>query len=632
MPAVTPDTYSFQSQYAGELAALFHTMTRRLYPRTMEQIMMWADELWRHHGLYSQAIHRAVRYYMTKTEIFGAEIDWKTRENYQKTLDENFDLLGEAAQVGDDYIGWGNSFTSTYFPFRRSLRCPQCGTSRDLEKIHGQYTFNKGSATFSGTCFGKKCRKSVTFEVVDKLRQDDSLRIRVNRWPPQLVRLKKHVMSAKTTIRVNVRDYRWLADPILQGDTMSLEDTPLEIMEAVCRNKPFEFSEERVFHMTGEVAASEMPIVKGWGLPLFMSEFETAMMLVILDRYNEIILSDYLVPFRVISPPATAAGSAMVNNMDNMLMMSMQEFNESVQSLLAQHRRNPTGWNSFPFPLSYQILGGEAKNLTPVEMMEHMEQRLLSSMGIPTEFYQTSLQANAGPLIGFKMFERVWQHFASELNRWLTWLVRQQAELLNWNTVSVRLVPVSIYEDEKDKQLKVDLVGAGKLPESVLYEMLGFGIRDVFRRRIEEQQMQDEMLADAQKKAQAGQENSQAIMTMSPGGQVLQQQQAAQQQQQGGAPGQPPAQGMGGQQVPAAGGMAVGPNGATLDDLMNQAEGMAQQLLTADPLTRRRQLGTLKAQNITLYNQTKGVLAQMEQKAQTQGVQMVRSGQAPAPQ
>ena len=632
MSSITPDAYNFQSQYAGELAALFHTMTRRLYPRTVEQILMWSDELWRHHGLYSQAIHRAVRYFMTKTEIFGSDVDWKTRENYQKTLDENFDLLGEAAQVGDDYIGWGNSFTSTYFPFRRALRCPVCGTSRDLEKIHGSYTFNKGDATFSGQCFNKKCRRSVTFEVSDRLRQDDSLRIRVNRWPPQLVRLKKHVMSAKTVVRVNVREYRWLADPILQGDVLSLEDTPLEIMEAVCRNRPFEFAQDRIFHMTGEVAASEMPIVKGWGLPLFMSEFETALMLVILDRYNEIILSDYLVPFRVISPPSTAAGSAMVNNMDNMLMMSMKEFNDNVQDLLASHRRNPTGWNAFPFPLQYQILGGEAKNLTPVEMMEHMEQRLLSSMGIPSEFYQTSINANAGPLIGFKMFERVWQHFASELNRWLTWLVRQQAELLNWNTVSVRLVPVSIHEDEKDKQLKVDMVSANQLPQSVLYEMVGFNVRDVFRRKIEEQQMQDEMLADAQKKAQAGQENTQAIQTLSPGGVVMQQQQAAQaaaQQQQGGAPQQGMPQGQG---MPQMGGPMSGPSGATLDDLMNQAEGIAQQLLTADPLTRRRQLGTLKGQNVTLYNQTKGMLNQMEQKAQTQGVQMVRQGQAPVPQ
>jgi len=312
-----------------------------------------------------------------------------------------------------------------------------------------------------------------------------------------------------------------------------------------------------------------------------------------------------------------------------MLMTSMKDFNENFQNLIAEHRRNPTGWNSFPFPLAYQILGGEAKNLTPVEMMEHMEQRLLSSMGIPSEFYQTSINANAGPLIGFKMFERVWQHFASELNRWLTWLVRQQAELLNWNTVSVRLVPVSIHEDEKDKQLKIDMVAAKQLPQSVLFEMLGYNIRDVFRRSIEEQQMQDEMLADAQNKAQAGQENTQAIQTMSPGGQVLQQQQMAQQQQQGQGGAPMPGPGM---QMPSMGAPQQGPSGATLDDLMNQAEGIAQQLLTADPLTRRRQLSTLKSQNVTLYNQVKGVLNQMEQQAQTQGVQMVRAGQVPPPQ
>ena len=65
----------------------------------------------------------------------------------------------------------------------------------------------------------------------------------------------------------------------------------------------------------------------------------------------------------------------------------------------------------------------------------------------------------------------------------------------------------------------------------------------------------------------------------------------------------------------------------SLDALMQQANDMAQQLISADPTTRRRELTNLKKQNPSLHAQVKQLIQNMEQQGAAQGVQQVRQGQ-----
>lgn len=67
-----------------------------------------------------------------------------------------------------------------------------------------------------------------------------------------------------------------------------------------------------------------------------------------------------------------------------------------------------------PFPLQYQMMGGEAKQLAPVELMQWYEQRIQESMVIPVELRQTTFQSVA-PSMGLRMFERQWIHYTTSL-------------------------------------------------------------------------------------------------------------------------------------------------------------------------------------------------------------------------
>ena len=54
---------------SSELASPFQGIARQLFPKTVEQSLAWAEELWLHHGLYSQSIRNAVRYFLTDIEV-----------------------------------------------------------------------------------------------------------------------------------------------------------------------------------------------------------------------------------------------------------------------------------------------------------------------------------------------------------------------------------------------------------------------------------------------------------------------------------------------------------------------------------------------------------------------------------
>jgi hypothetical protein len=613
-----------------QVTSPFATLSRRVYPRTMREVFAWSEELWMHHGLYAQAIQKAVRYFMTEIDISGDDIDYSTQIKYIDTLEENFDLVEEAASIGDDYMAYGNSFTSLFQPINRVLSCNSCGSHAPIGQMYKDSSITFSDKKFSGVCpFCNK--KQNEFTRNDSSKPSSESKTKIIRWPPQYMEIKQHPVSKRTQYLLDITEFEYLRDGVLQNDPLYMEETPWEMIVAIVDGEKFEFEEGAIYHMAHPATACCIPALRGWGLPPFMAEFETALLVTMLDKYTEAIITDYLVPFRVLTPPS---GNGTIEG-DPMLQVNMGDFTGKVRSMLERHRRNPTDWNFLPFPLEYQVLGGEATQLAPIELQEHYEERLLASMGIPLEFYKNTssgMSANAGPLLSLKMFERNWQYFINDLNKWLKWVINKQGELMKWEKVKAELVPLSLQEDPAIREIKLQLAAGQEISRATAYRPLGINLRQERKLLMAEEDEFAEEMEKRQKKQNDRMANAEALRQPGPGEQILNQQ-MMQQQQAGmmqGAPG-------GGAVVPGgappgttpAGG---GPMGATVDDILMEADSIAQQLLTADHLTRRQQLNDIKSSNEVLYAQVKSRLDQLEQQAATQGKQLARSGQMPPPQ
>jgi hypothetical protein len=618
-------------RWSNKVTVPWHSLSRRVYPRTIDETLAWAEELWVHHGVYTSAIKKAVRYFMTDVEIFGEDVDYEVRQKYQEFVRDSFDINEELASIGDDFIGFGNSFTSVYQPFVRYLRCGNCGFTAPLERVIEDGSMKWDSYTFSGNC--PSCRQGTTWNHYDLFKRGADPKI--VRWPQQYMEVKAHPISMTKQFKINLPRYEDLRRNVMQGDMLYLAETPWEFIEAIRDNRKLIFENDEIFHMAQPQTSVSQPQLKGWGLPLFMAEFENVVLVMLLDKYVEAIATDYLVPFRVISPAAAQSGTKT----NPLLNLDMGDVMSTVRTMIDEHRRNPTTWHTSPMELNYQTLGGEASQLVPVELLSYYRGQLLSSMGIPGSFFgkngggggQASAAMKTASL-EFKLFEREWQFFADQLNKWFTWILKKQGEQQSWEKAKGRIVPISVVEDADLRQIKLEMAAAGKVSETTAFRAIGMDWDYEQERIIQEQAIQNRRMEEAQKKQEEEGANRMALTVPPPGAQMMQAEEEAAMAAQGGMPpgGAPPpmpGQGAGiAASVPPPGAGPTG-MGATMDDLTAQAQNIAGQILTLDPTTRRSELINLKNQNPTVHALVIQMIGDMEQQGAQMGVQMMRQGQ-----
>lgn len=585
----------------------FATYARQHYPRNLNEVWNWAEYLWLHHGIYTRAIQRAVRYFLNKVEIFGTT-DFKIRQKYNNFLNDELNILDVMGMLGDDYMAYGNSFSSVYRPFYRNLICPtrKCGFMAPIEKT--DYKWHNWE--FHGKC--PRCHKEVTFKVKDIPDKSDTLRI--IRWNPRDIEIEHHPISGESR-------YYWepkekVKQFIMNGHPLYVQKTPMEMIEAIRDNKKFLFDKDEIYHMRMEPAASMSEKFAGWGLPPFLSNFEYVIHLQIMTKYNEAIALDMIVPFRFLSPGVKGPGP----HNDPLLTIDAGRFMRSVEKMIKEHRKDPTVIHSVPYPVQYQAMGGEAKAMAPVDLMKFALDQLLTSMGIPQELYSQNLQTG-GPPIGLRMFERSWGHFISQMNNWLNWLMYQCSHKLMWEDVEAKLIRTSVMEDDLVRQTKLNLLGANKVSNQTALSAFNIDYTYEVDKILEEQAMFDEKMQEISRKNQQGQMTQQ---------QMDQPPQPPAYAQQGGmsipqGPGAPPAP------PPAGGGGAPMPPGqpGSIDELMAQADQMAQQIITMDPVTRRSQLLDVKKGNESLHALVIQRIKDLENQAKQTGVNMTRQGQIP---
>jgi hypothetical protein len=549
--------------------------------------------------LYSKALQRAVRYFITQIEVTGVR-DYKIRRKYSDYLCDKLGIMNMLAQVGDDHVAYGNAFVSMFKPFNRNLICPKCGLYRPAEVVDYSFT----GFQFVAKC--SKCHVKGPQDVKDIPTSTDDLRL--IRWNPRSIELEYHSLSGEK--RFFYEPHAKVKGAINRGDRIVVENTPMEMLEAVKNNQKFLFNRGEIYHMASGVPASFVDDTAGWGLPPFLPNFEQVVQLQMLTRFNEAIMMDYLVPLRLFSPGSRGgeAGDPLIN-------IDTGRFMRSIENMVRQHRRDPTSYHSVPYPVNYQAIGGEAKQLAPVEMLEYATGSLLSSMGIPQELYKESLGAG-GPPIGLRMFERSWTGFASDLNRFLDWVTGKCVEHLMWEDVRVRLVKTSIYEDDEVRQTKLNLLGANKVSNTTAFMAFNIDYEYEVDKILDEQAMFDEKVAEMQKKQQDAQQNMQMMATPGPAP----------------AAGGPPAQGggPGGAAAPAA--PSPGGGGGTLEDMDMQADQTAQQIIAMPSGQRRSQLLNLKKTNDALHALVVSKIQAYENQAGQTGVNMTRQGQIPVGQ
>lgn len=566
-------------------------------PKSLMNVLQWAEFIWLTNGTYRMACERVVRYFLTKVEIL--DVDDEQKKNYVEFVENTLKVIDQLAVLGDDFLCYGNSFSSLLAPFDRFLACPVCRMERPIERTI--YEFTK-DYKFKGEC--PKCKKVVSFERNDRRSANDS-EFKLVRWSPHYILIQYNEVTHDCEYRYRIPEE--VKRKVRGGDKFVLRTLPWEMIECIQQDKLFRFDRDRIYHMKEPTLGGFRSM--GWGIPRLIANFKQAYYIQVLKRYNEALAIDYIVPFRVITP---AGGNSRMA--DPLLHQNLGSTKSIILNMIAEHRRDPATHHFLPFPIDYKALGGEGAQMATHELINAANDEMLNAQGIPAEMYKGTLQLQVAPT-ALRLFERTWPQLVSGYNGWLCWVLKQVANSKNWEPARARMQPVTLADDIEKKQILLQLAAAKEVSRTTAFGPFGIDIREELRRTYEEEREKAEMEREFQREESERAKMDQQLAAV-----------------EGGSPGAP-----GGAQPGMAaggGGMAPGmPGGAppqggntnmTPQAMLAQADQIAQQLLQMPYEARKSQMLQLKQSDEALHALVKSKMEQQRNQAANQGKQMLQ--------
>lgn len=583
----------------------------QIRPTTIQAVNLWSQYVISRNGTYRAALKRVVSYFVTEVSVGDSETGKDEKDKASKFLNDVLHIRRVLFRVGFNYLTYGNVFLSVVLPFRRYLVCPKCASAHPLSKIYSvdAYQFHWQSFEFHAVCQGKKdgkpCQYRGAWDRDDRRsNQDDDVRIKI--WPPNEIEIDHEELSDNRKYCWKIPEY--YRRKIREGRLHHLERVPWEVVEAIRDNMDLEFAQDSIYHFYEDTLAGHM--TGGWGMSPVLANFDQASYVQTLINANRSIARTSVNPLRILSPTPTRGGGG-AGELDPIFNVSLGGFMAQARSIIRRHQLDPDAWYTLAYPLQAQVIGGDAKNFAPTEMLDQGISQFLNDVGVPAEFYRGTMAAETAKLT-LRVFEGIWRPLVDGLNGCIQWVYDRVAADRVWEPLYVRLTAPSVIDDMQDQMAKLQLMTSKVISETDGLKPLGLDRDEQKRKILEEERFDQEMTARLQKEMDqaAGME------------QISTQAQQPQQPDQGGQGGP------GGQASAAASGMQTAtpntPNAPkTPAEMMQQAEIKADEMLQMSDSQRFSALRQLEEADSAMHGLVKEMLAKKRRAAQSQGGQQV---------
>ena len=595
-------------------------------PESIQVALRWCEYIANANGPYREALNRVVSYFITDVEVgdLGENtIGREEKEKYRVFLEDTLGIKNALHVVALDYLIYGNSFTSLLIPFRRYLSCKKCGFEAPLRKVFNSSAFNFKWQEFQFHATCPQCQYSGVWHHIDR-RSGEADDIKVKRWSPHEIDIIWDPYSTECVYVWKIpEEYRQL---IKAGYLHHLEHASWEVIQAIKDNQNLMFDKDVIYHAKEEAPAGMRN--RGWGISRILVNFRQAWYYQILQRYNEAIALDYVVPFRVLTP---AARNGDGQSGDPVHTINLSSFSARVNAMVRARRVDPARWNILPFPVDYQALGGDATQLAPKDLIDQGFDTLMKCIGMPVELMNGTLSFQAAPS-ALRLFEANWSHLPHNLNIFLRNLSQRVSTAMSWEPVTLKLQRVTHADDLNRQMAKLQLMQGQQISKTTGLKSVGLDYEEETKRMLEEERI----YAEEQARMQEEMEQSQQMQSLS--------QQAQMTQGAGdpgasatGMPGQAPA---GGDPAAAGGGQPgaapAGPPPSPVDqfmaqrqnspnvprspeDMQSQAQVLAQQILQLPESQKDSELIKLKRSDQMMHSLVSSMIEDIRQQAKTQG-------------
>lgn len=602
----------------------FADMATHYIPHQHKNALKLCEYVFTKQSTYRMAAERVISYFLTEVEVgspSAAPVSDDEKEKYQVYLHETLGILGKLQDVLREFWCYGNSFVSVVVPFTRILVCPTKGCTAQFPlrvvgdpKNQETFAFKFINYEFEATC--PKCRQRSKWDIFD-LPDTDETRLKLKRWSPHEIEIQHDIATddCRYLWRIPEQYKRELAS----GNLFVLERASKEVIRAVKNNMAFMFNQDAIYHMKEPCLAGIRN--RGWGISRTLTNFSDVYYVEVLRRQNEAIALDYVTPLRIITPdarPGTGETGA-----DPLRGVNAGGFMSNVRSMWRRKRIDPAQIQTLPYPVKYQVLGGEATQLAPRDLLDQGLDTLLNGTGVPVELYKGSLTLQAAP-VALRQFEATWQHLVHNMNDMLNWLVKQISQILSWESVNAKMRRVTYVDDINQQMAMLQLMMGNSLSGTTAFRSMGLNWKDEMRRMAEEEKFRQEQQAEIAEEASQA-----AFAEQLAKGQVGS---APAQGQQGGAPqgGDPNAMPMAQPATQYLSNQSPS-TPRTPEDMMADASAIANELTGLPDTQRRSELMALKKKDEAMHRLVKAELEDIRSRARTSGQAMLMQQQQGAP-
>lgn len=594
---------------AGSFSDPFNDYASRVIPTNIRMAMRFCQGLFYYNPLVRETARRTLSVFVTEVELKGMDgnsLAHEEREKYREFLEKQLGIYQRLQENLLDLLAFGNSFASVYVPVRRSLYCHPCQEkgryveypARDVMR-DPKYRFTWEMPKFYAHC--QTCKRRTQWGRVD--RRSDGTDAVIRRYGTQEIDIRYDENR-------DYREYIWLIPAtyrrkVQRGDPQVLEAVPWEVVECVQTDSNLLFEPGYVYHMY-EPTLSGLDH-QGWGLPRALVNARPAFQYQVLNRQNEALAMDYVTPMRWITPAARGGEGGEHN--DPLASIDMGEFRSTIEDAVRKHRIDPATTHYSAYPLQYMVMGGEASQFAPVELLNQSADMLLNAMGFPSSLFRGELDIKTA-LPAIRLFQSYWSPMVRQANGLIDWVLTRLGEERGWEPVTGSLISPTLIDDPQLIMAKLQLAQSGDFSKTDAVRSLGANYRTQLEQQADEERMRTRIQEDLQRE----QEQRGALANV-----------AAQQQQQAqGAPAEgDPAAGGGGQAPAAAPVSGTGPilpnQNITPQQLLAMADAEAGRLLGMSDGERQGELSRLKSRDPTLHMAVSAAIKDKRRQAQQQG-------------
>lgn len=588
-------------------------------PQTFSEMIDWSEYAYLATGDYKALFERLFGYFITELQVSSINplrdaVDDTKRTDWKRLLERDLNWPVEAGAILSDVAVYGNAFITLHTPIIRFLECPRCGLRLEFRKYASDHRvqFRRVKSKFVGLCFSESCQRQHGRDllplIVHDMRSTRPKDFRVRRWPVRDIVMHHYYWSDRTRIFWRIPEHYKQA--VRNNDVETLSEADDQVLKAIDENKLFEFREDRIVHLK-EPTISGLH-TRGWGIPRSLFLHRQGWTVQLLRKQTQSVALDWVTPIKLLAPSTapTVAGGGQPIQTSAHTTTPFPDFARMVRGVVNSHQNNPTGWHPIPSAVEPHILGGNADQLFPRDLMQYAKEEFVDAGGFPVEMYKGTLTLQAAP-VGLRLFEATHRGIGAMLNTAIAFVANRISELSGWDPVDVQHKRVTVVDDLELLMAHLQMATSGSVAMSPILERMNIDFREDVMQQAKEQKIREEIQLRAQEEAMKRQ---QAMQAMQPP------------PQQGGDPsqgGDPAAADPYAGMLPSTG--LVVP---TLPDQMEQAAtSLAMTLAQMDPQSRQNEIAIIRQQNPTFHAIVMQRLEQQDNAMAQQGRQMLISGQ-----